>query len=236
MLNSTDQKGLSALNPLTKLGIITCLTVCIFLTNQLEWLGLLLLYVLTGFLVSKVRLGILKWMLVPFIISVPTSIFIFIASYWVETGSLAAGLEKGLYEGSLFLLRILILLLANILFVRTTDVRQLTSVLTALKFPETAVLLITSVFRFIPLMLEEGQRILDVQRTRGIKPLHLLLPNRFLPLVVPLLVINMQRSYEMSLSMQLRGGLQKEKNAAHTFSFSDIVAILSMIILTLLLV
>ena len=82
---------------------------------------------------------------------------------------------------------------------------RLASILSALRIPPLIIVLITTVFRFFPLILQEGQRIIEVQRTRGIKPIHLLRPHHFLPIVIPLLLNNMQRAHEMALSMKLRG-------------------------------
>ena len=194
-----------ALNPLTKLGLLILLTTLVFFVKSPIVLGLLSSYVLLLMICSRTGLGMMRWLFVPFLMSMPVTFGVFIASYWMSFNNFIPGLLTGLSEGGLFFLRIFLLLVANILFVKTTDIRQFARALTQIRIPQTFVTLITTVFRFFPVMLQEGQRIIEVQRTRGIRPRHLLRPHHFLPIVIPLLLINMQRAHEMALSMKLRG-------------------------------
>lgn len=192
------------LNPLTKLGLLILLTTLVFFFKSPIVLGILSIYVLLLMVYSRTNLGTMRWLFVPFLMSMPVTFGVFIASYWVSFNNFVLGSQKGLAEGGLFFLRIFLLLVANILFVKTTDIRQFASALTQIQIPQTFVTLITTVFRFFPMMLQEGQRIIEVQRTRGVRPHHLLRPHHFLPIVIPLLLINMQRAHEMALSMKLR--------------------------------
>ena len=193
------------MNPLTKLLLLTLLTTLVFIVRSPVILGILTGYVLLLMGASKTGMGMMRWLIVPFLISAPMTMLVFIGSYWTELGSLKPGFIKGFSEGGLFLLRIFLLLLANVIFVRTTDVRQFAGAMTRLKIPQVFVTLITTAFRFFPMMIQEGQRIIEVQRSRGICPRHLLRPHHFLPIVIPLLLINMQRAHDMTLSMRLRG-------------------------------
>ena len=211
------------MNPLTKLLLLILLTTLVFLVRSPVILGILTGYILILMWVSRTGMGMMRWLIIPFLISAPMTTFVFIGSFWIELGSLQRGLTRGLTEGGLFVLRIFLLLLANIIFVRTTDIRQFAGAMTRIKMPEIFVTLITTTFRFFPMMIQEGQRIIEVQRSRGIRPRHLLRPHHFLPIVIPLLLINMQRAHDMVLSMKLRGmALQEASSVSVPFSSLDL--------------
>ncbi|MBN1351945.1 energy-coupling factor transporter transmembrane protein EcfT [candidate division KSB1 bacterium] len=215
------------LNPLTKLSLLLLLTTLIFFIDSLPLLGLLSVYVLLLLWYSGTSMGMMRWLFVPFLLSMPLTFAIFIISYWMELNSFDVGLATGLNEGGKFFLRIFMLLVANILFVRTTDIRQFANALTRFRLPQTFVTLIVTVFRFFPTLLREGQRIIEVQRTRGMRPRNLLRPHHFLPIVIPLLLINMQRAHEMALSMKLRGIVLHTSDESIPFRIQDILILAS---------
>ena len=66
---------------------------------------------------------------------------------------------------------------------------------------------------------------MEVQRSRGLRPVHLLWPRRFLPIVIPLLLINMQRAHDMALSMEMRGGMRKTRRVPLSLRWTDWTAI-----------
>ncbi|MCD6335589.1 MAG: energy-coupling factor transporter transmembrane protein EcfT, partial [Candidatus Latescibacteria bacterium] len=183
---------LQTLSPLTKFLVLVALTVVVFFARSPWVLGGMLLYTVGLFVLGGIRMGKMRWLFVPLLLSAPVTFGVFVVSYWVESGSLQAGLWRGLSDGGLFLMRIFVLLTANILFVRTSDMRRFAECLGALRVPHILVVLIATVFRFLPLIMEEVRRIVEVQRSRGLRPVHLLWPCRFLPIVIPLLLINMQ--------------------------------------------
>ena len=212
---------LHTLSPFTKFLVLTALTVGVFFARSPWMLAGMLLYILGLFLLGSARAGALKWLFVPFLLGLPATVAVFVVSYWVEFGDFQAGLWRGLSEGGLFLARILVLLTANILFVRTTDMRRFAECLDALRVPHTIVVLITTVFRFFPFIIAQAQRIVEVQRSRGLRPTHLLWPRRFLPIVIPLLLINMQRAHDMALSLEMRGGLRRRRQASLDLRWPD---------------
>jgi energy-coupling factor transport system permease protein len=216
------QNQFQRVNPLTKLLLLMLLTTLVFIVRSPVFLGFLTGYVLIVMGVSRTRIGMMRWLFIPFLISVPMTTCVFVGSYWSELGSLKLGFIRGLTEGGLFFLRIFLLLLANIIFVRTTDIRQFAVSLTRIKIPQVFVTLITTTFRFFPMMIQEGRRIIEVQRSRGIGPRHLLRPHHFLPIVIPLLLINMQRAHDMVLSMKLRGMALQATSRSVPFSSLDL--------------
>lgn len=189
---------------LSSFACLVALTVLVFFLKSPYVLAAVLAVEALFIAVTRVKFGALKLLFVPFLVGLPATASVFIASYWVETGSFQLGLTQGGAEALYFLTRIFILVSANIWFVQTTDIRRFAESLRWLCVPEVIVLLITIVFRFFPLVFSEAKRILEVQRSRGLKPLMLLQPRYFLPILIPLLLINMQRASDIAISMELR--------------------------------
>ncbi len=214
---------LPQLHVLTKLAMFISITVSVFFIASLTPLLLILGLIIGGFYLCNATLGAFKWLIMALLLSAPTTMAIFVISFGVEKGFSQTVISMGAYEGALFLMRLFPLALANILFVKTTDAREIQLLFDALKFPSEISLLIATVFRFFPLMSQEALRIIEVQRSRGLKPTSLLRPKKFLPLVIPLLLINIQRSYEMNLSMELRGVYVAQTHVEIRFTKYDIL-------------
>jgi len=192
-------------NPLTNLVLFIGLSVVTFFSRS-PWPPVAVLVGLTGATAAmRPRTGAMKWPLFSFLIGAPVTLCIFVLSYWAEEGRLAVGLPLGLKEGGLFLSRIGALIMANVLFVRLTDLRSLIASLRALGLPLGVAFLLTAALRFLPLAFEEARRVVEVQRCRGLRRNRILWPPNMLPLIVPLIVINAQRAHEMALTLQMRG-------------------------------
>jgi energy-coupling factor transporter transmembrane protein EcfT len=221
-------------NPLIKAILLAILTILIFITDQLALLLLLLLYILLFFRIGRIKTGGLKWLVIPFLMSLPLTYLVFIVSYWIDANDFYTGFSRGVFEASQFHLRILILILANILFIKTTDTRQLVHMLQVIHIPEIFILVLATVFRFFPILIDEGRRIIEVQRTRGIRPYHLLRPHHSLPLLIPLFIINMQRAQEMALSVRLRGSFINTQKPEWQLNKQDLYSILGFTLMLVL--
>ena len=199
------------------------LTVMTFFTRSAAGVGILLSVLLLVLLMSRIRTGAMKWLFIPVIASIPSTFAVFILSYWFEihhwrTAILRGGMEAFLYSG-----RLSILVIANILFVRTTDFRRLIEGLRSIWFPPVAVLLLITVFRFFPVFLDEVQRIYEVQRVRGLNKKQFLLPKYWLPLALPFIIVTIQRAYELALSFHLRGGMRLLRRKRLSFQRVDFI-------------
>jgi len=91
--------------------------------------------------------------------------------------------------------------------------------------PATAVLLLATAFRFFPVLLDEVQRIFEVQRLRGLERKQLLLPSCWLPLALPFLVVTIQRAYELALSFYIRGGAEWSQRRTLAIRPLDVLAV-----------
>lgn len=213
------------LNILTKLVLMVGISAGVFLLNSLWLLSGLLVLGIVIFVLTDIRLGSLKWILTLMLLNSPLTLLIFLISFGVEDGFSTTSMLDGLLKGGVFLSRIYILMLFNIIFVFTTDLRKLHATLKSLKVPDEINDLVATLFSFLPIMVEEARRILEIQRMRGLKPLHLLNPAKFTALVIPMLMLNMQRSYEITLTKYLRGTPVQHATTGLKFTKHDALAI-----------
>ncbi len=199
----------SKLLPLLPLALLLLLSVSVFFVES-YWVlfpvqALLLLLHLqkglnraTALLFGLMSMG-LPWMLPLF----------WIAGY-EQTGEWRAGFVWGLTNMLLLLLRLLILITANLYVIRVVPLPALTGALSAIGLPEKAVLFFSTLLRFIPLCSEEARRIIEVQRCREFNPRRLFYdPRALLPLFVPLFVGQMKKAHDLALSLEIRHGAWK---------------------------
>lgn len=216
---------LPGLNPLTKLSSLIIVTVMTFFAKSLTEVSVLLLLMLLLLWVSRVGVGGLKWLFIPVLGAVPGTLGVFIISYWFESGNLHASVLRGSIEASSYLGRLCLLVVGNIIFVRTTDFRKLTEVLHDVGMPSMAVLLLATVFRFFPVLLGEVERVFEVQRSRGLKLRQLLVPKHWIALAIPFFVVTIQRAYELALSFYTRSGLIHGQRKRVSIHLNDVLAI-----------
>jgi len=216
---------LVTLQPLTKLICLIMLTMMTFFARSSAVVITLLIVMLLLSYFNRIRIGGMKWLFVPIVASIPVTLAVFILSYWLESKSPHTAIVRGIIEGALYLGRLSILLVANIVLVRTTDFRRLTEELRIIGLPATAVLLLATAFRFFPVLLDEVQRIFEVQRLRGLERKQLLLPSCWLPLALPFLVVTIQRAYELALSFYIRGGAEWSQRRTLAIRPLDVLAV-----------
>ena len=220
-----DSTLLSNLKPLTKLVCLLLLTLTTFFARSVEEVAILFSITLLLFFANRIRVGSMKWLFVPVVAAIPGTMAVFMLSYWLEERNVQSAAARGSVDAALYVGRLMILLVANIIFVRTTDFRRLTEELRLLGLPATFVVLLATVFRFFPVLLEEVRRIFEVQRLRGLETKQLVLPKYWLPMALPFLIVTIQRAYELALSFYLRGGLVALDRKRLSVCPSDIAAV-----------
>jgi energy-coupling factor transporter transmembrane protein EcfT len=193
------KRHITGLTLLAFLGI----TILVF---RLEMLPISLFFVVfLGVIAVLTRRKKRVWLLaLPFVAGFPVTLFIFILAYWSSGLSWQLAVQQGFAEGMLYWLRIATLVLANIIFIHYIDRNQLLQALKTSRLPRSLLILLFSVINLFPVLFKEGQRIIEVQRTRGIALRHLFTRHHFLPLLIPLLMTIIQRSTEMAVSIHLR--------------------------------
>lgn len=240
------------LDPRNKLFILVLLIVSIFLqfhiwsTTILISAAFLILFILF-MLVSKVSfIQLFKsmksmWFLIFFILVV----YIFIPNNnytheWYRFNAHYAIYWDSLYQAGYIILRIILMFCLTMILTSTTKPMDLTyafewymTPLKIVRFPvhETAMTL-SIALRFIPTLLDETERIMKAQESRGVDFAHGGLGKKFkaiISLIIPLFVSAIQRSEELSDAMEARGYDPRAKRTKYrklTFSWRDAIALL----------
>ena len=163
-----------------------------------------------GFLVTLVlALGLPKGMgrllVAVLLFSLPLLYPVFLLSGREATGSWDAAFGWGFAHMVPYVLRMGDLLLANLLFIRITSMAGIMEALKALHLPDPVVLVLGTVLRFIPQIIQEARRVVDAQRCRGLTSRRLLTPSGLLAVFVPLFLGQIQRSRDLAISLEVRG-------------------------------
>ena len=234
-----------------KIVLLILLIVAIFLkfeiwSTALIMSGLLLIVLIALMLISRVSiLSLLKsflgmWPLILFLlliyILIPNATYSFLAFklwklnvYW-----------DAFFQCGYIILRLVMMIGLTMILTSTTKPMDLTrgfewymSPLKVIKFPAHEIAMTISIaLRFIPTLLEETDRIMKAQASRGVDFTRGRLFKRFkalFSLIIPLLISSFQRSEELADAMEARGYNPREKRTSYsklTFTWRDIVAFL----------
>ena len=139
---------------------------------------------------------------------VPLMIAVFIMNYLIWA------FQEGIYCDPIILYRSfatsyrLIALLASFsIFFLTTTPEELMMTFTKLRIPYMYSFAFISAIRFTPILAEELQSIIDAQRSRGLeldKGGPVVRIRRYIPILVPLIVNVLRRSYELAEAMEVK--------------------------------
>lgn len=236
-------------DPRLKLLLAIAYIVIIFITGTFLALAVMLLFLLTAILISKIPfktfLKSIKSIL-PFI-AVASLLNIFYSEgqtifkfYFISIT------YEGLYRAGIMMFRIILLVVASSLLTYTTSPTELTDgierLLSPLKFIGlgTAVhmlaMMMTLALRFIPTLLEETSKIMNAQKARGadlesgniIKRIKAMIP-----IFVPLLVSAFRRAADLAEAMECRcynGGKGRTRMNKLRFSGRDAIVALVFIV------
>ncbi|MBD2177190.1 energy-coupling factor transporter transmembrane protein EcfT [Pseudanabaena sp. FACHB-1998] len=210
----------------TKLVAMLSITILAFLWESPIAGGILTLSVLLACAIAGVRLnylGTLLKVMIPFylflILSMGffnveqvkllthktelTSIFTLPSSWWL------IGNSKMTLEGTLYGLNIVFKTLTMILVIPlaifTTDVNQMTVGMVRAKIPYKIVFIFSSTLRFVPLLLEEVQSIIESQRLRGLnfeKMGGIKKAQVYAKVAVPLILNSLSKSQKLEVVLQ----------------------------------
>ena len=226
------------LDPRNKLFILVLLIISIFLqfhywSTTLLLSGAFLILFILLMIISRVSfIQLFKsmktlWFLIVFLLV----IYIFIPNNnyiheWYRFNAHYALYWDSLYQAGYIILRIILMFCLTMILTSTTKPMDLTyafewymTPLKIVRFPvhETAMTL-SIALRFIPTLLDESNRILKVQASRGVDFEHGGIGTKFkaiISLIVPLFVSAFQRSEELSNAMEARGYNPKAKRTKY---------------------
>lgn len=237
------------LDPRNKIFLMIVFYVCIFLkvtswSSTLLMSGVLLLFLIIITIVSKVSLlSVLKsmgamWILFLFLIV----IYVFVPN--PEYKMVAFTINNypiyydSFYQGGYIIIRLIMMLLITMILTSTTKPMDLTyglewhlTPLKVVKFPSHIVAMTLSIaLRFIPTLIDETNRIIKAQASRGVDFNRGGFIKRFraiFALIVPLFVSAINRSEELSDAMEARGYDPYAKRTRYrklSFKWIDLIA------------
>ncbi len=205
--SAIEGSPIGRLHPLVKVILLVSTAVFACFVSNHGLLAAFLALVILGSRLSGLSFGRSGSLIKLYLLSAPMLLVVFVLSYLPGASSLAQGVLLGLQQGSLYVLRFLILILVNTLVVSYSDPREILQVLRALHFPEVAGCLIVHVINFLPRLSREMQTIVEAQSLRGLRWRRLWRPSSWLPLAVPMLLSTMRYSEQSAISLELRRGL-----------------------------
>ena len=239
------------LDPRNKILLLILLVAAIFLkytiySTTLIISGLIFIFLIFLMIISKVRvLSLLKsllsmWFLILFLLI----IYILIPNSNYDESHLLFTLWKikvywdSFYQCGYIILRIIMMLGLTMILTSTTKPMDLTyglewymTPLKLVKFPAHIIAMILSIaLRFIPTLLDETNRIMKAQASRGVDFSRGGPAKRFkavTSLIIPLLFSAFQRSDELADAMEIRGYDPNGKRSRYhklRFSWRDLIA------------
>ncbi len=206
------------LDPRTKIVLTLLFVIALFATASLESYIIMFVWLTLAIIASKVSISLLLRGLRGFIIIV---IFTSLISLFFTEGQhlfswyFITITEEGLSLAIVAFVRILLLLSGTILLTYTTSPQQLTNAINYLLKPFKRIgmpahewaLIISIALRFLPVMLAEGNRIVNAQKARGAdfgSKNPFVKVKALIPIIVPLFNSAWQRVNELSLAMECR--------------------------------
>lgn len=211
---------LHRLDPRAKLLAVMFLVAVVFLANNVVSYACLILFTLLAVVISKVPLAFLWKGLRPILFLI---VFTTLMHLWLTKGGeplVAIGsfviYEEGVRQAVFIALRLLVIVVLTSLLTLTTSPLELTDGLESLLRPFKRIgvpahelaLMMSIALRFIPTLLEETDKIIKAQMSRGASfdsgPLRQRLKN-LIPVLIPLFVSAFRRAEELAVAMEARG-------------------------------
>ena len=238
------------LDPRIKVIIAILYVVCTFLCKNVLSFALLLVSAFVLIAVSRIPLGVILRGIKPIlvIIAITSAINIFwtkgsvlLVDWWIFTIYL-----EGIYNAVMMIIRFVVLITGTSLFLTyTTTPIALTDAIEDLLLPLKKIgvpvhdfaMMMTIALRFIPLLVDETDKIMTAQKARGADFSSGSLVSRakaLIPVLIPLFVSAFRRAEELAIAMECRcyhGGEGRTRMTVRRARFSDLVAMFIFILL-----
>jgi energy-coupling factor transport system permease protein len=213
----------------SKLVVMLSVTILAFLWESPIAGGILMLSVIASCVLAGVRLnylGSILKVMIPFYIFLILSMGFFNVeqvklltnkleltpllslpqTWWVVGGAKLS--QEGTLYGLNIVFKTLTMILVIPLAIFTTDVNQMTVGMVRAKIPYKVVFIFSSTLRFVPLLLEEVQSIIESQRLRGLnfeKMGWLKKARVYAKVAVPLILNSLSKSQKLEIVLQSKG-------------------------------
>lgn len=208
------------LDPRTKLSITFLFILVIFLANNWITYGILTLFTFSVLLLSKIPMKFFINSMKPLIwvISFTVLLQIFFTTggtVYFQWGIFTVT-EFGIINGIFIFLRFMLIIFVSTLLTLTTPPLSLTDAIEALLNPLKKInvpvhqlaLMLSIALRFVPTLMDEAQKIMNAQRSRGVDfgEGNIFQQMRaIIPILVPLFVSSFNRAEELAIAMEARG-------------------------------
>ncbi len=233
---------LHRLDPRFKIVLIITFVVSIFLCKSAVSLGFVVLFVFTLVLISRIPLktflGNIKPLIPIIILTIILNLFYIDGRELFHIWKLTVT-DQGVKTSVFISVRIVCFIVVSSLLTYTTTPNALTSALEDLlgwmKYIKIDIhslaMMMTIALRFIPLLVDEINKIMNAQKARGadldsgglIKK-----AKAMIPVLIPLFVSSFRRAYELANAMECRcysGGKGRTKMKRYTTSVKDYVSL-----------
>ncbi|MFD3449257.1 energy-coupling factor transporter transmembrane component T family protein [Microbacteriaceae bacterium 4G12] len=248
------QSFIHRLDPRAKLSIVFLYVFVVFLAQNAVSYGLLFVYTLIPLLLSGVPIRYILSGLKPILWIFLFTFFLHI--FTTKEGNLLFQVgwfsvyEKGLEQGIFISLRFFVIIIMTTLLTLTTTPIEITDGIEALLHPfkkiglpvhEIALMMSISL-RFIPTLMEETEKIMKAQSSRGIDFAGGPIKDRLravVSLLVPLFVSAFKRAEDLAIAMEARGyqgGEGRTKFRQLAWKQIDNLALLSLLLVAFILV
>ena len=231
------------LDPRTKLLMVVLYIVALFLAKWWVSYGLMLAFLVTAIVLSRIRPKALFRGLKPLLIII---IFTALINLFYSDGQVLVQFwifritREGILQAVFLVLRIMMLVMGTFLLTYTTSpialtdgLESLLSPLKKIRFPVHELAMMMSIaLRFIPTLIEETDKIISAQKARGadFETGNLFRRAKALvPILVPLFVSAFRRADELATAMECRcyhGGEGRTKMKQLHYRLRDVVTLL----------
>jgi energy-coupling factor transport system permease protein len=208
------------LDPRTKITIIFCFVIIIFLANSILSYSILAAFSLMSVILSRIAPSfILKglkpvWFLIIFtflihiLVTKEGEVVFTIFSFNIYSEAILKGIEISIRFFLLILMTSLLTLTTTPIAI-TDAIESMLNKLKKIRFPVHEIALMMSIsLRFIPTLMQETEKISKAQASRGVDFKRGKIKERIkaiIPLLVPLFVSAFKRAEELAMAMEARG-------------------------------
>lgn len=232
------------LDPRIKLILTILFIITLFMCNGIISYLVMSLFLFAVILITKINIGLifksLKPILLLLIFTAALNLFYTVkGTELFRFGSLAIT-TGGIYTALYMILRISLLVIGTFVMLTyttspimlTDGLESLLSPLKLIKFPVHELSMMMSIaLRFIPTLIEETDKIMSAQKSRGASFDSGSLINRakaFIPILIPLFINAFKRAEDLALAMECRcyrGGEGRVRMKVFKISSADVIAL-----------
>ncbi|TFG04720.1 energy-coupling factor transporter transmembrane protein EcfT, partial [Candidatus Thorarchaeota archaeon] len=237
---------LDRMNPIVKLAYMGAALIFALNLSQIPQLSIVVLWLIVAtlwWIVGKVELrslgillSLLKWMVLFLMIiqgltyrfgdqTVLLKLFDWPSpDGTVNYGELTAG---GVMFGLFVSTRIMVVLSVIPIFTMTTSMSRLNAALAKMRVPQKVIFMFITAMRFVPLVQESWDAIIDAQKIRGFDidkaNFFQKIRRAYIPIITPLILLMFRRAMDMEVAINARAfGAKKERTYIEDISFKRI--------------